>query len=348
MTTIYRTTVTIAGARSAIERLITVVSGITTHPALQQALSAPVWGDAGALLAIDHRQSANLGERIAEAARKHRLQADVHSRPISPAATTVNVPDDVTELRYCIQGVDRITGCCGDFAYHEDFPFEAVTPVYAHLPELYQALTAAGWQHVGRLTENRFVRQPSPARPDISPEEARALRFDETAGLMEQLLKGLPIPAGHQAHFDRDYARRWNMRLSGAHGADISPVSSRPADSISSYIRRTPADEADARQYHAEIRVFLDRPRAVLWVDKGIPVKFQAKTLFEGDESFVYADNYKALFAVIEARVTRALHRGFAEDIFARQNGETNGISRNSVGLAPPRLMASECASPSA
>jgi len=311
MTTIHRTTVTIAGTRQAIERLLIAVADITTHPSLQQALRSPVWGDGGALLAIDHRQSADLGNRIAEAARRHRLQAEIHSRPLKHAIA-INVPNDVNDLRYCDQGIDRLTGRSGAFAYREDTPFEAVTPVYSGPTELYQAMAASGWQHVGRLWDNRFVRLPPPAQPDISPDDAREKRFEEAADLMEHLLQRLDTPVGHATFFDRESAKRWNIHHRGAFGEDIS-----------GYIRRQPADESDAKQYSVEVRVFLDRPRAVLWVEKGVPLYLQHRSLLEGEERSVYADTFPELFAEIAIRVNRALHRGHQEEAAARPARES-------------------------
>lgn len=311
MTTIHRTTITIAGSRPAIERLLVSVAGITTHPALQQALRTPVWGDGGALLAIDHRQSADLGERIAEAARLHRLQAEVHSRPLKHVIT-INVPADVNELHYCDQGIDRLTGRSGAFAYREDTPFEAVTPVYPGATELNRAMTASGWQRVGHYADNRFVRLPPPAQPDISPDEAREKRFEEAADLMEQMLQRLNVPVGHITFFDRESAKRWNVHHRGAFGEDIS-----------GHIYRRPADESDPKQYKVEVRVFLDTPRAVLWVNKGLPVNFQAKSLLEDKEPFVYADTYADLFTEIEARVNRALQRGYQEELLTRPSNES-------------------------
>ena len=41
------------------------------------------------------------------------------------------------ELRYCIQCRDRVTGQVGDFAYHVDKPFEAVSPVFPDLIQFF-------------------------------------------------------------------------------------------------------------------------------------------------------------------------------------------------------------------
>lgn len=41
---------------------------------------------------------------------------------------------------YCIQCTDRLSGKVGDFAYHTDKPFEAISPVFSELWGLFDWL----------------------------------------------------------------------------------------------------------------------------------------------------------------------------------------------------------------
>lgn len=47
-------------------------------------------------------------------------------------------------LRYCIQCHDKISGKVGDFAFDEEKPFEATSPVFRDLIEFYQWMRENG------------------------------------------------------------------------------------------------------------------------------------------------------------------------------------------------------------
>lgn len=60
-----------------------------------------------------------------------------------------------TKAFYCIQCTDRVTGKVGDFVYYAGNQFEAVSPVFANLEQLYAWMKQNNWQRAagGRWNE---------------------------------------------------------------------------------------------------------------------------------------------------------------------------------------------------
>lgn len=124
-------------------------------------------------------------------------------------------------------------------------------------------------------------------------------RFNLVADLFVELGDRLSIPDGHRYCFDRSSSRRWAVDHQERYGSDIS-----------AFISRSPGDELDPRQISVEIRIFLDTPRAILFVKQGVRLNFMAKTLFADPaaDPLVYADNYPTLFEEVESRINQALN----------------------------------------
>jgi hypothetical protein len=69
------------------------------------------------------------------------------------------------------------------------------------------------------------------------------------------LNSGLRVPEGHVFRFD--VGRQTSWFLGG------------PGDSVSAFVERASVEWPDPGQLYAEFRVFLDEPRAIVWVDRG-------------------------------------------------------------------------------
>ncbi len=54
--------------------------------------------------------------------------------------------EDTMHLGYCIQCRDRISGKVGDFVYPTSKPFEAISPVFDNVADLYAWIAAQGWE----------------------------------------------------------------------------------------------------------------------------------------------------------------------------------------------------------
>ena len=125
-------------------------------------------------------------------------------------------------------------------------------------------------------------------------------RFNHLADLMEALSGSLNVPPGHQFEFDREYAERWLVGHDEKYGSDMSV-----------YILRRPWDESDLFQVRVEVRLFVGRPEATVWVRQGRPINFEAKSLFDNGQSayFAHADTHEGLMPLIAERVNGALAR---------------------------------------
>ncbi len=128
---------------------------------------------------------------------------------------------------------------------------------------------------------------------------------DVVADMLEQLSAQLKLPEGHRYIFDRVYETTWDAGGPGNH--------------VSAYINAPGADPADA-PFKAEIRVFLDEPRAILFAHTRHPGDAPfAGDHFSGDNSpFVKASSYDELMAQICDRLAPVIDSIAHEDDAAR------------------------------
>lgn len=123
-------------------------------------------------------------------------------------------------------------------------------------------------------------------------------RFNHVAALMNGLVNDIHCPDGHVASFDQEYTRRWIVKHNMMFGT-----------SGSVHIRHATADITEPDQFKVEVRVFFDRPEAILFVSYGPSYNFKARDLLKGNERFVYADDYEDLILECALRVNEAIAR---------------------------------------
>lgn len=126
--------------------------------------------------------------------------------------------------------------------------------------------------------------------PEREAARQHALQVAETVGPI--LHEGLDIPLGHAYRFDVRQETQWLLRG--------------PGDSISAFVDRQPIVHEDETQFHIEIRVFLDRPRATLFAQFG-PRYFGQHVDLLGRDRFVYDERYDRLAETIVERINAAL-----------------------------------------
>lgn len=111
--------------------------------------------------------------------------------------------------------------------------------------------------------------------------EQRLARGQAVATAIEATLAHLPLPAGHQVCFDRKHQLSWY--LGG------------PGSSVSWSARRSPSERPLVSPLDAEVRVFLDEPRCVVWLEQERPegrVSLLGRTAV-----WLYAKTYEQLLA---------------------------------------------------
>lgn len=101
----------------------------------------------------------------------------------------------------------------------------------------------------------------------------------------------LVVPDGHAYLFGVDY--------------EISRWQGGPGHSVSAYVRPTAPYKKVPAQLHAEFRVFLDAPRAQVWISLGPRFFDQHTPLLQGET--LYAADYEALAEEILTRVNPIL-----------------------------------------
>jgi hypothetical protein len=58
----------------------------------------------------------------------------------------IRIMEGNMHLGYCIQCTDRVSGKVGDFVYPTGKPFEAISPVFDNVADLYAWIAAQGWE----------------------------------------------------------------------------------------------------------------------------------------------------------------------------------------------------------
>lgn len=130
------------------------------------------------------------------------------------------------------------------------------------------------------------MQQHTTARPrrqtrEEQTESRRVYAETVCAALAAGLAGKIPLPPGHDLQLDVRHETTW---LLGG-----------PSTSVSAYVRHSPMDFAEPQQIHAEFRVFLDTPRACLWVNKGPQFAGQSVDLLAGSNRHLRAESYEAL-----------------------------------------------------
>lgn len=117
---------------------------------------------------------------------------------------------------------------------------------------------------------------------------------DAAADMLEQLATQLELPEGHRYLFDRTYETTWDA---GSHGGKLS-----------AYINPPGADPKDA-PFKAEIRVFLDEPRAILFAHTRYPgdAPFSGDHFSEDNRPFVKSNSYDGLMSQIRDKLAPIL-----------------------------------------
>ncbi len=106
------------------------------------------------------------------------------------------------------------------------------------------------------------------------------------------LRKKLVVPADHQYAQNIDNTTRFPMFIHSNHSA---------------YVRHDSHDHNRADQVHAEFRIFMDEPRATLWLSYGPQINFSAVNLLDGRAVHLKADTYAELAEQIVARFAEGM-----------------------------------------
>ena len=120
---------------------------------------------------------------------------------------------------------------------------------------------------------------------------------DQGARIAQTLLEAwgdLPIPPGHELVADIPSELRW-----------IQVIRS---NKVSVSVRPLRVRAVDQARVHAEFRVFLDEPRAILFIDREGGSAGRAD-LLEGKERHMRATTYQELAGLIAQRFARAIQR---------------------------------------
>jgi len=120
---------------------------------------------------------------------------------------------------------------------------------------------------------------------------------DQGARIAQTLLEAwgdLPIPPGHELVADIPSELRW-----------IQVIRS---NKVSVSVRPLRVRAADQARVHAELRVFLDEPRAILFIDREGGSAGRVD-LLEGEERHVRAATYQELAQLIAQQFARAIQR---------------------------------------
>lgn len=131
-----------------------------------------------------------------------------------------------------------------------------------------------------------------PAKPASVAERLTRDRVNQVADAMDRLSRELVVPADHVCTFNRSHETTWNLGGPGSFLiADIRP---RPEASAG------PAVDA-------EVRVFLDEPRALLYARRRSADDTHGENLLPGQDACLRAASYAALFDQIRDRLTPVL-----------------------------------------
>jgi hypothetical protein len=95
------------------------------------------------------------------------------------------------------------------------------------------------------------------------------------------LTQGLKIPENHVYEFNIKHQSSWNMGNAG--------------DSISAYVNRKGVGDGEQNQLSIEVRVFLDKPRAILFGKRGSQYYMEGQRLEFGGGSVLSAASYEEL-----------------------------------------------------
>jgi hypothetical protein len=131
------------------------------------------------------------------------------------------------------------------------------------------------------------------------------------------LLAELELPERHWLQFDYESEARWV-------GANLSRH-------VSAHVRQTDFAGGVQSRVNAEFRIFLDEPRAILFVERGQPYVGQAVDLLTDAVRFPTATTYEELAARIaetfNASVALTDAEGLAEGERVEDAGERPGLS---------------------
>ncbi|MEY2161377.1 hypothetical protein [Rhodanobacter sp. FW106-PBR-LB-2-11] len=120
---------------------------------------------------------------------------------------------------------------------------------------------------------------------------------DQGARIGQTLLEAwehLPIPPGHELVADIPSELRWLLAIR--------------SNKVSVSVRPLRVRAADQARVHAELRVFLDEPRAILFIDREGGSAGRVD-LLEGKERHVRAATYQELALLIAQQFARAIQR---------------------------------------
>lgn len=120
---------------------------------------------------------------------------------------------------------------------------------------------------------------------------------DQGARIAQTMLEAwgnLPIPPGHEVVADIPSELRWILAIR--------------SNKVSVSVRPLRVRAVDQARVHAEFRVFLDEPRAILFIDREGGSAGRAD-LLEGKERHVRAATYEELAVLIAQRFARAIQR---------------------------------------
>lgn len=127
------------------------------------------------------------------------------------------------------------------------------------------------------------------SRRSILSREQRKARGEIAAGAVESVLNAIALPSGHRVRFDRRHQLTW---MAGS-----------PGSSISWLVRESAPGAAMVDPVEAEVRVFLDEPRCVVWLEQ---VRGSNRTSLLNDRhaQWLYAPSYDELLTKAAALLT--------------------------------------------
>lgn len=109
--------------------------------------------------------------------------------------------------------------------------------------------------------------------------EARRDRGEIAANAIEAALANLTLPSGHQSTFDRRHQLTWYR--------------GEPGSNLCWTARKAPSQTSLIDPVDVEVRVFLDEPRCVVWLEQHRPGG--RVSLLGRNAVWLYAETYEAL-----------------------------------------------------